>query len=684
MEYENSLASRELSVREQMEVIADNMLRLRPRGTVEYRPYRKTDIYYDKHLDLRIIDLKKLYPEARVGQVVYISTVIEACVETDAKINFIGNAKVYFDGRYIFDSLTDGNPDGKCRCALHLKQGANPVRFTVRCDSDDSFEFSFMPSVRWYWVWAKCYLLSARATSPIPCYAGEDGVAISRLYDSEAEEYEGDFAYPVPETFDKTLDFYRVFHGLEGKVFYALTYALRDCMLNIKTENECEIFLNGEPCSSLLLLREGDTVLLKLRGGERAEFSFDCIDGGIGIPFMHSSRISGDKWLTLGGFDGNGSSEVETDIQFKHPYKGVGGKAVFWKLSGENDYLRPYLSTRFFGQWHYTFMVGGYGLLNAWRTLGKGEYRDYFADHMKLMVEYFEYMRYEAEHFSSPSFLDISSSLHDLDSIGSIGRNLCEYYLLTGDDAVNPVVFTMLKAMETNIPRFTDGTFHRERDMWSDDTFMSCPFLVRASILTGDRRYRDEAGRQLLGFKKRLWMADKKLFSHIFFLDTEKASRVPWGRGNGWVFVSISDLLENAPSDTEGYGELLETYREFAEGLLACQDGDGLLHQVLDRLDSYSETSCTAMFIIGLCRGLRNGWINDERFKDAVNLAYNGLLKHKIDRDGAVYGVCMGSGNSPDPEYYMRLGTVDNDDHGTGVILTALSEIQRLNELIHE
>ena len=377
MKYENSLASRGIGLREQMEVIADNMLKLRPRGEVEYRPYRKTDIYYDKHLDLRIIDLKKLYPEARAGQVVYISTVIEACVETDAKINFIGNAKVFFDGKYVFDSLTDGDEDGKCRCALHLKKGANPLRFTVRCDSDERFEFRFMPSVRWYWIWAKCYLLSARATSPISCYEGEDGVAISRLYDSENEEYEGDVFYPVPEKFGNTLDFYRVFPYEKGKTFYALTYAMGDGSLEIGTKNEYKLLVNGEARLSPVLLKKGDTVLLKLSGGERAEFIFECEKGVIGIPFMRSSRESGDEWLTVGGFDG-GSDEVETEIQFKRPYKGSDGKEVFWKLSGENDYLRPYLATRFFGQWHYTFMVGGFGLLNAWRTLGKEEYREYF------------------------------------------------------------------------------------------------------------------------------------------------------------------------------------------------------------------------------------------------------------------------------------------------------------------
>ena len=34
----------------------------------------------------------------------------------------------------------------------------------------------------------------------------------------------------------------------------------------------------------------------------------------------------------------------------------------------------------------------------------------------------------------------------------------------------------------------------------------------------------------------------------------------------------------------------------------------------------------------------------------------------------------MGSSNSKNAEYYVNLGAVDNDDHGTGVILTAIGE----------
>ena len=668
MKYTDSLAGCVDSPKEAIRIIADNMLKIRPRASVTYHPYKKNEIYYDKHLYLRNIDLKKLYPEARRGNVVYIGTVIEAVCEIDAKLNFVGNAKVIFHGETIFDSETDRDPDGKNRCPIHLLEGENPVTFMVRCESDESFSFQFMPSVRWYWTWAKYYILSARATSPIEEYRGEDGVGISRLYESEAP-FDGNFIFPKVEKYENKIDFANILDVEGGDVAYALTYALEDTCLNLSSDSELSVLVNKEKRTAPLSLKKGDEVLIRVKKGDNWSFSFE--GESIGIPFMQSNRASGDRFLTLGSFDGESES---IDVQFKKPYVGFGGEGVFWKLTSKNDYLRPHLLSRFFGQWHYSFMVGEFGLYNSANVIGESKYMDYFRDHMRLMVEYFDYMRYENKHFSAPSFLDISASLHDLDSIGSIGRNLCIYYGETGDSDALHVIDTLLSAMKTNIPKFPDGTFHRHADMWADDTYMSCPFLLRAGDLKNDPEYHAEAARQLLGFKKRLWMADEKIFSHIFFLNPPSPNNIPWGRGNGWIYVSLSDALESISEDTEGYDELMATYREFTEGIAALQDSDGLWHQVLNRHDSYGETSCTSMFILGLCRGIKNGWI-DEGYKENVIKAYNGLISQKIDKNGAVYDVCMGSGNARDVNYYMNLGAIDNDDHGTGIVLSAICEM---------
>jgi rhamnogalacturonyl hydrolase YesR len=324
-------------------------------------------------------------------------------------------------------------------------------------------------------------------------------------------------------------------------------------------------------------------------------------------------------------------------------------------------------------------MVGTHGLYKAYSATGNKEYLDYFIDSTTILAQYYDYAKYDAGLFGQASFLELATRLDNLDAIGSMGRNLCELYKISPRDDVSDLIDILADAAMKDIPRFEDGTYHRERDMWADDLFMSCPFLVRYAALKGDGNFAKEVVNQLLGFKKRLWMAKEQIMSHIFFLDTNEPNLVPWGRGNGWVYVSLTDALEQLPRDTEGYDELMKFYLDFTEGIVKLQDADGLWHQVLTLPHSYQETSCTGMFLLGLCRGINNGWIGGE-YKKYADKAYLGLLEKKISSVGNVYDVCMGSSNSKNAEYYVNLGAVDNDDHGTGVILTALNEYIKANE----
>ena len=63
MNYIDSLASKVQTPHEAIKIIADNMLKIRPRVEVTYHPYKKNDIYSDRFCMMREIDLKKLYPE---------------------------------------------------------------------------------------------------------------------------------------------------------------------------------------------------------------------------------------------------------------------------------------------------------------------------------------------------------------------------------------------------------------------------------------------------------------------------------------------------------------------------------------------------------------------------------------------------------------------------------------------
>jgi len=125
--------------------------------------------------------------------------------------------------------------------------------------------------------------------------------------------------------------------------------------------------------------------------------------------------------------------------------------------------------------------------------------------------------------------------------------------------------------------------------MWADDLYMSVPFLCRYYQLTGDRKYIDDAARQVLGFKKRLFIPELKVMSHVYDFKRGMATGVPWGRANGWTIFSLSELLAVLPVKHPRRPAVLEMFRQLCEGYLALQDPTGMWHQVLTHPDAYPE-----------------------------------------------------------------------------------------------
>ena len=192
----------------------------------------------------------------------------------------------------------------------------------------------------------------------------------------------------------------------------------------------------------------------------------------------------------------------------------------------------------------------------------------------------------------------------------------------------------------------------------------------------------DLAALQFEGFKKYLFLEDKKLMAHVYDFSRDMNTGVPWGRGNGWTIFSLTELLMVLPEDHPRRNFLLDFYRTLAEGYLACQDENGMWHQVLDMPSSYIETSCTAMFICAFSRGIRCGWFDCDTapYRAAAEKAWQALEKYSIDNEGNVHGVCRGSEFSFNPRYYSdHLLPRLNDTHGIGIVLLAGVEALRLS-----
>ena len=104
-----------------------------------------------------------------------------------------------------------------------------------------------------------------------------------------------------------------------------------------------------------------------------------------------------------------------------------------------------------------------------------------------------------------------------------------------------------------------------------------------------------------------------------------------------------------------------------------------MLHQILDDVTSYQETSCTGMFVIGLSYGIFCGNL-EAGYLGAAQNAMRALEEKCVDRDGTIRGVCRGSWCSMEREYYKELGTVDDDNHGTGIFLWAQTALAQACE----
>jgi unsaturated rhamnogalacturonyl hydrolase len=151
-----------------------------------------------------------------------------------------------------------------------------------------------------------------------------------------------------------------------------------------------------------------------------------------------------------------------------------------------------------------------------------------------------------------------------------------------------------------------------------------------------------------------------------------------WGRANGWAMLAQVDLLDKLPLEHPKRDTLLALLQRHILGLARYQSGNGLWHQLLDKTDSFLETSCTAMFTYAIVRAVKKGYI-EKRYLSIAEKGWEGIVS-KIHVDGQIEGVCTGTGVSDNLVDYYNRPTPLNDVHGIGAVLLAGSEIILLTE----
>ena len=150
-----------------------------------------------------------------------------------------------------------------------------------------------------------------------------------------------------------------------------------------------------------------------------------------------------------------------------------------------------------------------------------------------------------------------------------------------------------------------------------------------------------------------------------------------WSRCNGWATWAMSEVLLNLRKDHPKYAVILAHFRRHVDSLLRFQDASGFWFNVLDRPDSPKEVSGTAIFTMGIARGVKNGWLQGTKYQQAALKGWE-ALQTRIDTDGTVYDICVGTMCSEDVEFYVQRPFYDNDTHGLFAVLFAGIEVHNM------
>jgi unsaturated rhamnogalacturonyl hydrolase len=337
------------------------------------------------------------------------------------------------------------------------------------------------------------------------------------------------------------------------------------------------------------------------------------------------------------------------------------------------------------------------GMLLAAENTGDARFRNYVDQRFKFIGEKAPYFRALAQAQPAPA----AGENPGFGGPGGPGRNLFRALLnpRTLDDSgsmttamikatragvggeLRPLIDTGVNWVHTKQERLDDGTLSRSRplpkSLWLDDLYMGVPALAQMGKLTGEQEYFDDAVKQVTQFGARMFNREKGLWMHGWVQSMTKHPEFRWARANGWALLAMTELLEVLPENHAGRAAVLDLYRAHVNGLAEVQGKDGRWHQLLDRPDSYLETSATAIYAFCIARGVNRGWLDAQAYGPMAALAWHAVTT-QVNEQGQVENVCVGTGMGFDPAFYYHRPVSSTAPHGPGPVLLAGAEMLSL------
>ncbi len=328
-------------------------------------------------------------------------------------------------------------------------------------------------------------------------------------------------------------------------------------------------------------------------------------------------------------------------------------------------------------EWGLTYTA----MLSASETTGDGRFADYVTSRFDFLAKASPYFRAHKKAFpSEPNAMEHFLDPQSLDDTGSMCAAMIQALQKGIAPGLRSEIDNSINFIMTKVYRLADGTFARNRPMpnsvWVDDLYQGIPALAQMGKLTGESKYFDEATKQVDLFSKRLFDRNRGVCMHGWVEGMDPHPAFYWARANGWAILAIAALLDVLPEDHPNWKSVVELYRAYCHGLATLQSSSGRWHQLMDRSDSFLETSATAMFTYAMAHGINKGWLDVRAYGPAALLGWN-AVSSKVNDSGQVEGTSAGTSMAFDAAFYYQR-PVGTGPHGYGSVLMAGAAMYKL------
>ncbi len=301
------------------------------------------------------------------------------------------------------------------------------------------------------------------------------------------------------------------------------------------------------------------------------------------------------------------------------------------------------------------------GLWELYEQTGDGRYHDYVK----------EWMDYH---------LGIGYTIAFNDHVPP-GRLALRLWQETGEAKYREVVDDTRTYIFEKAERLPDGGLNHMgwisgQQIWVDTLFM-ITFLLELGQADNDNECFNESVLQFEVFARHLRDADTGLYHHMYDAETDTvtpAEKDYWGRGNAWVVAASGIALETIPAAHDGYAGIRDRFVQQAAAMGALIDSTNRWHTIMNRPETYLETSVGPLVASGIYHAALAGEANDELLTIARRGLRGALDQAVVDEQGdtLLLGTSYGTGPSTWEMYdYVLKG--EQVTYGIGATLIAVT-----------